>query len=171
MASSLRPSVLVLLGTGAAIALFHASWSAYWAAGGTVMADSLGTWAADWVQSAPITARIALWGIAVVKAAAGIIPLLVELRVVPLRRFWRAVGWAGGAGLVLYGGANTIVGAGVLTGFIVAEGVEVDALRAHVLLWDPAFALWGAALCAALALSRRTATPPIRIEEKAKWTS
>ncbi|WP_422934349.1 DUF3995 domain-containing protein [Sinomonas sp. P47F7] len=148
------PGALALLWVAAALGLFHAAWSAYWAPGGTVMADSVGAWATDWARSAPGLASLALWGIAAVKAAAAVVPLLSELGRVPGRRLWRVVSWIGGTGLVLYGGLNVVVGAAVLTGVIPASGVEYGALRAHVFLWDPAFALWGAALCAALVITR-----------------
>lgn len=62
-----RPSALSLLALAALVGLFHAAWSAYWAAGGSVMADSVGSWAIEWVREAPAAARTALWAIAFAK--------------------------------------------------------------------------------------------------------
>lgn len=65
-----------------------------------------------------------------------------------------------GGGLVLYGAVLTTAGAVALCG-VVGLG-EIDdrrALRWHKVLWDPWFALWGAALLATLALTRDSDEP------------
>jgi hypothetical protein len=58
--------------------------------------------------------------------------------------------------LLLWGGANVVVGGLVLLDVIVpADPIDEYALRAHVLVWDMWFVLWGAALAYATARARR----------------
>ena len=59
---------------------------------------------------------------ALVKAAAAVIPALVAYERVPSPRVWRAISWVGAVGLVLYGGANVVVSGAVLAGLVDADG-------------------------------------------------
>jgi hypothetical protein len=78
----------------------------------------------------------------------------------PWRRFWRTVSWVSGSFLILHGGVNVVVSCAVLAGLITPDGgFDRPAMLGHAFLWDPLFALWGAALVASLALSRRSDQP------------
>ncbi len=139
--------------------LLHAAASAYWALGGRWLLDTIGAWAVDLAASAPVAAGLALGGIALVKALGAVVPLLVESGRWPgPRRFWRALEWTGGVGLLLYGGVNAGVAALVLSGVIRPDGgYDPAAMWGHAALWDPLFALWGLALIVGLWRSRRPA--------------
>lgn len=131
----------------AGIGTVHAAWSVYWALGGTWMLASVGQWAVQAAADPTPGARLALWGVAVVKLLAAWVPLLAHRGVLPLARLWRALTWAGAAGLVLYGLANIGASTAVLAGWITPEvPVNTEAHLGHAVLWGPLFALWGVAL-------------------------
>ena len=137
--------------------LLHAAASLYWALGGRWLLETVGAWAVDLADTAPVAAGLALSGIALIKVLGAVVPLLVESGRWPgPRRCWRALEWAGGAGLLLYGGVNAVVAALVLTGVIRPDGgYDAAAMWGHAALWDPLFALWGLALLVGLWRSRR----------------
>lgn len=141
---------------GAAVAGgVHGLFSLYWALGGRWLLDTVGAWAVNLAEQAPVAVVLLLMLVAVVKAAAAVIPLAVEAGRVPGRRRWRAVEWAGAALLVVYGGLTTIVAALVLLGAIApVGGYDRAAMVGHALLWDPLFFLWGLLLGIGLALTR-----------------
>jgi hypothetical protein len=64
-----------------------------------------------------------------------------------------------GALLSLYGGVLVAVGAVALTGAL-GEPADAEALRWHVLLWDPWFLLWGVLLLLAALRRRRARLAP-----------
>ncbi|MER7072082.1 DUF3995 domain-containing protein [Terrabacter sp. NPDC000476] len=142
----------------AVVALAHALPSLYWAFGGTLGTDSLGSWAPAWRADSPVLVGAVLVGVFVAKALGGVVPVLATRGRLPRPRVWRALSWAGAAVLVLYGAANVVVGGLALLG--VVEGPTDPAARAalagHVLLWDPLFLVWGLLLAAGLARTRRT---------------
>jgi hypothetical protein len=141
----------VALGLG----LTHAGFSAYWGFGGHWLLRTVGEWAVTVVDTDRQRAGLILGGVALVKAAAAVIPGLVVYRRMPWPRVWRAVSWVGGIGLLLYGGANVVVSGAVLAGLIQVDGgYDRAAMVGHVALWDPLFALWGLALLGSLWLSR-----------------
>lgn len=146
----------LLLGAAAA-AFAHAVPSLYWAMGGTLGMDSLGTWAPAWRAESPVLVGILLVGIFVAKAAGGVVPVLATRRRMPWPGLWRALSGAGAGVLVLYGGANTLVGGLALSGAVAgpADGAARDALIGHVLLWDPLFLVWGLLLAGGLWRTRR----------------
>ncbi len=145
-----------------ACALAHAAVSAYWALGGGWGLDGVGQWAVQFRSQSPMLTAAALLVTALVKLAAGVVPYLASVGRLAGRRTWRALSWAGAGLLVTYGGLNTGVGGAALAGVIEgpADPARRDALRMHVLLWDPAFLVWGIALAAALWLSRRPIVDP-----------
>jgi hypothetical protein len=58
--------------------------------------------------------------------------------------------------LVLWGGANVLVGALVLAGLVTPSSAPDErALRWHVFVWNLWFLVWGLALAAAVARLRR----------------
>lgn len=138
----------------AALGLIHAGFSLYWAFGGTWLLATVGQWAVDFSRDFPLWTSLGLGAVALAKVAASLIPLGVEYGRIGGRRFWRAISWVGGVGIIAYGAANVLAGALVLTGMI-GGAPERLALVGHVFLWDPLFLLWGAALVVSLALSRR----------------
>jgi hypothetical protein len=138
-----------------ALGLTRAGFSAYWALGGRWLLRTVGEWAITLAATDPQRAVLVLGGVALVKAAAAVIPVLVAYRG-PWPQVWRVVSWVGGAGLLLYGGANVVISGAVLAGLIrVDGGYDRTAMIGHVPLWDPLFVLWGLALLGSLWLSRR----------------
>jgi hypothetical protein len=79
----------------------------------------------------------------------------------PGRRFLLAANGVASAILCLWGGANVVVGALVLSGAI-APAADVDrrALRWHVFVWDMWFLVWGVALALAVVAARRRSRSP-----------
>ena len=71
-------------------------------------------------------------------------------------RWLRALNALAAAVLVLWGGANVLIGGLVLAGAIVpSTPVDERALRWHVCVWDLWFLVWGIALAVALLALRR----------------
>ena len=92
------------------------------------------------------------------KLTAGLLALaLLGRGAVHLRR--RALLIANGAAsalLLLWGGANVVIGALVLAGAITPGGAtDEHALRWHVFVWDLWFVVWGALLALAVTRHRR----------------
>jgi hypothetical protein len=113
-------------------------------------------WAVTLADTDPRRAGLVLGGVALIKAAAAVIPVLVAYRRMPWPQVWRVVSWVGGAGLLLYGGANVVIAGAVLAGLIrVDGGYDRTAMIGYVALWDPLFALLGLVLLGSLWLSRR----------------
>lgn len=140
----------------------HTGFSFYWALGGQWLLATVGQWALELSHDAPLEAGIALSAVAIVKLLAAVIPVGVAYGRIPWPRLWRAVSWAGGLLLVVYGGVNTVVSGAVLAGVVRPEGgYDVDAMIGHAWLWDPLFFAWGTALVLFLCYSRthRTSTP------------
>lgn len=139
-------------------AFAHALPSLYWASGGTFGVASLGEWAPAWRAESPVFVTFALVGIFIVKAVAGVVPLLATRRLIPWPRLWRGLSWGGAVLLVIYGAANISIGGLALAG--VLEGPATDAARTallgHVFLWDALFLLWGVLLVAGLARTHRS---------------
>jgi hypothetical protein len=125
----------------------HAGFSLYWGLGGEWLVGTLGRRMVDaftgweWL----------LLPIGLVKLIAAWVPEAAARAGWPARRLLRGACWAGSVALVLWGGANTVVGHLVLRGVIVADG-EVDRLgmAGHAYLWDPLFLAWGLALAVGL---------------------
>ncbi len=144
-----------LIWTAAGLGAVHAAFSLYWAVGGTWLLATVGQWAVRLSEDAPVLAGLGLGLVAVAKIAGAAVPVGVEYGWIGWRRFWRALSWVGGVGLIAYGGLNIVVSGSVLAGLIdVEEGYDSAAMVGHALLWDPLFFLWGCALVFALALSR-----------------
>jgi hypothetical protein len=146
----------LLVWVAGAAGVLHAAASLYWALGGRWLLATVGQWAVDLSTRAPLSAGIVLGLVALVKLLAAMVPIGVTYGRVPWRRFWRAVSWAGGLLLVVYGGINTVVSTAVLGGLIRPDGgFDPVAMRGHAYLWDPLFLLWGSALVLSLWLSRQ----------------
>lgn len=149
--ASYRSRIPIALRVAAVLGLTHAVASAYWASGGRALLDTVGPWAVDAVRVHPVAAALGLAIVAAVKAAAALVPVAVHLGWSSRPRLWRGVSWAGSLALIVYGGANAVVGQLVLLGIIGGGGgYDHAAMLGHALLWDPLFLLWGAALGAFL---------------------
>ena len=103
-----------LMVAAAVVGLVHAGFSLYWAAGGRVLLPTVGRWAVSLVRESPVLAGIALAGIAVIKAAGAVIPILVEDGRIRPRRVWRILETVGAILLTLYGLLNLVVSNAVL---------------------------------------------------------
>ncbi|HEY4536664.1 MAG TPA: DUF3995 domain-containing protein [Enteractinococcus sp.] len=142
--------------TALILGLVHAFWSFYWAFGGTWMLDTVGQWAVVSQLEQPVETFLVLLGIGFVKAAAAIIPVLVEYGKLGGRRFWRFISWVGGVGLVLYGGVYAGAAFLILSGVVgPSAAYDKPVLLGHALLWDPLFFFWGLTLVVSLLLTRR----------------
>ncbi|WP_218828574.1 DUF3995 domain-containing protein [Rhodococcus sp. 15-649-2-2] len=146
-----------------ALGIVHAAFSAYWAAGGRWMLDTVGAFATEWVDSEPATARTALLVLALVKLAAAILPALAYMnrpRLAAQNRTWvpssiLGISWPGSVLLILWGGASFV---GAVIGLVVSD--ENRGVKYGHLFFDGIFLLWGAALLTALILSRKAAYQP-----------
>jgi hypothetical protein len=106
--------------------------------------------------------------VVVVKSVAGLLALLL---LGPARPRWRIIvglDIVAAAVLCLWGAANVLVGAVVLSGAVERSDVDRHALRSHVFLWDAWFLVWGLALALAVAgairafrLDRTRPAPPL----------
>ncbi|WP_289603599.1 DUF3995 domain-containing protein [Arthrobacter sp. zg-Y877] len=134
--------------------MLHAGFSLYWALGGPWLLDTVGRWAVQESTESPVRTGLLLGFVALLKAAAAVIPTAAAYGRIRWPGLWRAVSWVGAAVLVLYGGANTVVSNAVLAGLIrPAAGYDRTATIGHAWLWDPLFLLWGVALLGYLMLS------------------
>ena len=139
----------------------HAGFSLYWALGGQWLLATVGQWAVELSAEGRLELRLAMVAVAAAKLAGATVPVAVAYERLPWRRLWRAVSWIGGAGLAVYGGLNTAIGAAVLSGLVSPEGgYDREAMIGHALLWDPLFLIWGATLLTSLWLSRGISAGP-----------
>ena len=151
-AALLCAALACLLGLG------HAAVSAYWAAGGTGLLDTIGGSLEDWGRRREPGLVTALWLIALLKTAVALAaPVLASTR---LPRWTRArvprvLSWTAAIVLTLYGGVLTVTGllleAGVLD---TPADADRKALAWHTYLWDPWFLVWGLALAGTLRATR-----------------
>jgi hypothetical protein len=138
----------------AGLAFLSAGVSAYWMLGGGWLLDTVGGAIEDLARERSVAAIALVATIVVLKVFAGVLAIGLT-RPAPRRLLLLANGAAAGV-LCLWGGANVVVGALVLSG-VIKPATEVDrhALRWHVFLWDMWFLIWGLALALALILARR----------------
>jgi hypothetical protein len=146
----------------ASLAFASAAVSLYWTLGGTLLLDTVGGAIEDLARERSFVSVALGTTTVVLKVAAGVLALaLVRLPVGGFRR--RVVLLANGVAsalLVVWGGANVVVGGLVLNGVIhPSSDVDRHALRWHVFVWDLWFLVWGLALAAAVATAARQRTP------------
>lgn len=133
-------------------ALVFAAVSFYWAAGGTIGADTIGPALANLALARDPEFVAILWITGALKLVAGLLALaLVQRRGWFIPRWLLLVaGWGAGAGLILYGGASFVQHALMVAGTIaVPAGLGETAARWHLLLWDPWWLLGGLLFAAA----------------------
>lgn len=142
------------------LGLASAGVSAYWAAGGEGLLDTIGGAIERWGRERGASVVVALWSIVALKTIVALAaPILVGVGGDWLpgwtrARVPRALGWVAAAALTVYGGALTIVGVLVQTGVVDASAdADPTALAWHAYVWDPWFAVWGLAFLVALWLS------------------
>lgn len=147
--------VAVVLGTG------HALVSAYWAAGGTALLDTIGGDLERRAREGHAGLAAAIWAVAALKLGVAVAaPVLAGVGAARLPawtrgRVPRRLGWVAAVTLTLYGGALTLPGLLVQAGAIdAAADADDKALAWHAYLWDPWFLLWGIAFVVSLWLSR-----------------
>ncbi|MGB2722760.1 DUF3995 domain-containing protein [Rhodococcus sp. SBT000017] len=146
-----------------ALGIVHAAFSGYWASGGRWMLDTVGSFATEWVDSEPETARTALLVLALVKLGAAILPGLAYMNRPRLAARNRTrlpslvlgISWPGSVLLILWGGASFV---GAVIGLIASD--ENRSVKYGHLFFDGIFLLWGAALLTALILARKTPYQP-----------
>lgn len=131
--------------------------SAYWAAGGTGLLDTVGgSFERAGAHRGPLVTA-GLWLVVAVKLAAALLPLAV-LATTSWRRPMRAALWLQTCVLIGYGFALTAAGLLVQSGLVpAAPRADERALAWHAYLWDPWFLVWGL-LCLA-AMRGRAAHP------------
>jgi hypothetical protein len=134
----------------AGLAFASAATTAYWLFGGTALLDTLGGSVERLARDRSGAALALAAVVVVIKSLVGLLALLL---LNPARRGGRMIvapGILAAAALCLWGGANVLLGALVLSGAI--EGADVDrhALGWHVFLWDAWFLVWGIALAFAV---------------------
>ena len=145
---------------GLVVGLAYAAISVYWAVGGRWLLNTVGISLSQPGQAGHLTALLAVWGAAAVKAVAAVLPLLA-IGVWPrtangaLRRLARVLTWIEAAILVGYGLVPTASGLLLQAGVIKAAAhADRLALKWHAYLWDPWFLIWGIFVFLALWRSR-----------------
>lgn len=145
--------------SAAGLAFASAAISIFWTLGGTLLLDTVGGAIEDLARERSLPAITLGTTAALFKVAAGTLALALAWN--PPRRHGRRLLLAGtlaSAVLILWGGANVLVGALVLTDVIVpSTPVDERALRWHVLVWDLWFLVWGISLAIAVVAFRRRA--------------
>ncbi len=153
-----RPAAIAAAYAAAAVGVVYAGVSAYWAAGGTALLDTVGGTLEHQARAGAAGLLAIGWLTVALKLAASAIGILAAT---PSR--WsgtrqslaRRMAWVAATLLVLYGGILTIVGQLVEADIIHrSAAANAKALCWHAFLWDPWFLLWGILLAAALLLSR-----------------
>ena len=152
---------LVAAAIAAILGLASAALSAYWALGGTALLDTIGGEIERWGRERSAGVIVTLWVIVVLKVMAAIAPLVFvgvgagQLPAWTRGRWPRLLGWIAAVVLTIYGGVLAVVGLLVEGGVVdAAEDADRRALAWHAFVWDPWFALWGAALIVVMWRSR-----------------
>jgi hypothetical protein len=143
------------------LGLLYTAVSVYWGLGGTWLLDTVGgSLAKHGAHSAGLL--IAVWGAAVLKLIAAMLPLLAirHRGSSPRdRRLW-VLAWIAAGVLIFYGLVLTGTGLLVQSGVIHASSnADHRALAWHAYLWDPWFLIWGLLIASALRLSGRARDP------------
>jgi hypothetical protein len=154
-------AAVVAAAIAASLGTASAAVSAYWAVGGTALLDTVGGEIERWGRERSAGVVATLWVIVVIKLVGAAAPLVlvgVGASRLPLwtrTRPARVLGWIAAVGLASYGGVLTVAGLLVEAGvFDASQDADERALAWHAYLWDPWFALWGAAFAAAMWRSR-----------------
>ncbi len=146
----------VALRVAAVVGLAHASFSAYWALGGSWLLETVGQRAVDLQAKEPVMAGAVLLAVAAGKVALAVFPV-AECSTDRLQRTrWRVPLWLAAVGLFVYGTVYSVTGILVVTGIVdPVGGYDQAGMIGHAFIWDPLFALWGFSLGAGLLALRR----------------
>ncbi|OYN98446.1 hypothetical protein CGZ95_13955 [Enemella evansiae] len=130
--------------------VIHGIFSVYWGFGGNWLLETIGARLVEAFEGR----RWLLLIVAAVKLGFAVVPFVWARRGWPRHWIWR-VGcygcYLGAVILVLWGGANTVIGQLVLAGVIRPDGgYDRAAMIGHAWLWDPLFVIWGVALLVGL---------------------
>jgi Protein of unknown function (DUF3995) len=154
-----RAVVAALVAAG--LGLASAAMSAYWALGGTGLLDTVGGEIERWGRERWLGVVVTLWVIVVLKLVGAAAPLAFagvgadHLPIWTRGRQARLLGWMSSVGLTLYGALLTVAGFLVEAGALEAsDDADERALAWHAYLWDPWFALWGAAFAVVMWCTR-----------------
>ena len=134
----------------AGLAFASAATTACWLFGGTALLNTLGGSLERLARDRSSAALALAAAVVVIKSVAGLLALLL---LSPSRRGWRMIvglDILAAAVLCLWGGANVLVGALVLSGAIERADIDRHAVSWHVFLWDAWFLIWGIALALAV---------------------
>jgi Protein of unknown function (DUF3995) len=123
--------------------------------------DTVGGEIERWGRQHSAGVVMALWMIVVLKLVGGAAPLVfsgvggTHLPAWTKARCVRQLGWIAAVGLTLYGAVLTVAGLLVEAGVLdPADDADERALAWHAYVWDPWFALWGAAFAVSMWCSR-----------------
>ncbi|PLW74763.1 DUF3995 domain-containing protein [Streptomyces sp. SCUT-3] len=130
----------------AVVAVAFALVSFYWAAGGTLLLDTLGGTLEEMARERDGGLIAVVWITGAAKAAGGVFALaLVQRwgRVFP-RLLMVLAGWGGSAVLIAYGGVLVAVQALVALGVVTPDSPpDWKPLLWHLFVWDMSFLVWG----------------------------
>ena len=140
--------------TAAALMLLSAAISAYWAAGGTGLLDTVGGTIERWGREGGTGVRLAMIVVVTLKLLGAWLP--VRAVHPDCSRTIRRLAWLEAAILIIYGGVLTATELAAQVGLI-APGPHPDwkALHWHTYLWDPWFLIVGLLTWAALRSTAR----------------
>lgn len=162
------PTVTVAAVVAAALGLASAALSAYWAAGGTALLNTIGGAIAEWGRHGGPGVRFALWLIVLLKVGVGVAaPAIADLpRIWPAwtrTRVPRLLSWIAASILIAYGAVLTGSELIAFTGMLgTPPSVDRLALAWHAFVWDPWFLLWGVAFLVCLVRTRPSAVASTR---------
>ncbi|UGQ11549.1 DUF3995 domain-containing protein [Yinghuangia sp. ASG 101] len=148
MAEGTQGSAYIWCGRAAfLLGLLYALVSAYWGSGGTVGLDTIGGDIERRAREGDAQLFAIVWITAVVKLAVAALGLTVVRqrlsRLLP-RRLSSALVRTAAIGLILYGGALTLVEVLVKADLVnTTADIDAKAFDWHLYLWDPWFLLWG----------------------------
>jgi hypothetical protein len=168
-APDLDPTATSLARSASVLMLISGALSAYWAAGGTGLLDTVGGSIERWGREGGAEVTLALTAIVAIKLLAAWLPIRAVRA--PYSPAVRRLAWLQAAILTIYGGVVTGTGVSIQAG-IVNPGRHADwkALDWHAYLWDPWFLIVGLLVLAALrrtrvsSPSRTNPTPPWQVE-------
>jgi Protein of unknown function (DUF3995) len=129
-----------------------AATSFYWAAGGTAALETLGPRIQELSTERDADFIASVWLTGALKAVAAVLALALVRpfgRSLP-RRILLALGWATAALLLVYGAANLVQHALMVTGAVdTPDGLGSTGARWHLWMWDPWWLLGGVLFAAA----------------------